>query len=109
MGGQRGSHNQVPVYQADIDHWVLTGAFNYTEDEHIQSCCINSGKCYQPESSCFRPVYLRKYLQLIGVPADAEKQKASWTLGALLCSETNCLSKVESAPVCRWSAHGCLK
>ena len=106
---RRGSHHQIPVYQTAIKHWVLTGAFNYDKDEDIQNCCINKGQCYQAETACFRPIYLRKYLHLMGIPITSEKQNARWTRGAMLCAETHCLAKVKNSLSCRWSAQGCLK
>jgi len=106
--GLRGSHHQIPAYQAEIKQWILTGAFNYTQESDIQNCCESKGQCYQANSACFRPIYLRKYLHLIGIPPRSEKNKASWTRGAMLCAETHCLAKLENPLTCRWSAQGCL-
>jgi len=104
----RGTHNQIPVYQSDITQWVLTGAFNYMKETDINNCCANQGVCYKKASSCFRPIYLHKYLESISVPIDSEKKQASWTLGAMLCAESQCLSQVKAPPICRWLSEGCL-
>jgi hypothetical protein len=105
----RGSHNQIPIHQAEINQWVLTGAFNYSKESDIQNCCFNKGQCYQVKTACFRPIYLRKYLHLMGIPIKSKKQNISWTRGAVLCTENDCLAKAKSAPICRWSAQGCLR
>jgi hypothetical protein len=41
--------------------------------------------------SPFRPVYLGKYLETLDNPETAGKKDASWTLGAVICTESNCL------------------
>ena len=58
-------------------------------------------------TSCFRSVYQREYLGSLGVPHSSDKDEASWTLGAAICEDTNCLRDSEELP-CRWSGAGCL-
>lgn len=107
----RGTENTLPDGKESIAQWTLTGAFNYAKDTDIQECCIDgSDACFQPETSCFRPIYQKKYLTVLGVDAeDANKRNASWTQGAVICETENCLASQAAAPVCRWTAEGCLQ
>jgi hypothetical protein len=73
-------------------HWYLTSAFRYMQNTDIDNFCrkgINSG--FEPESSCFRAVYLDNVLNTLGVPVDSEKTDVNWTLGAVVCTVTRCL------------------
>lgn len=72
--------------------WYLTSAFSYMQNTDIDLFCrkgINSG--FQPESSCFRAVYLQNVLESLAVPVDSELSKVNWTLGAVVCTDTRCL------------------
>ncbi|MEP1447691.1 MAG: nucleoside phosphatase [Paraglaciecola sp.] len=108
--GTRGTTNTLPLFQKDIPQWSLTGAFNYTKETDIESCCINqSDTCYHPATACFTPIYLNKYLQTLSImPKEADKNDVSWTRGAVVCETENCLAPIKKAPVCRWAAKGCL-
>lgn len=109
-GKTRGARNDVrkPIQNADAGKWILTGAFNYMKESNVDTCCRNKGKCYNEKNSCFQAVYLKKYLRELNVSYSSEKMKASWTLGAVVCSADDCLQKATPPPVCRWSDKGCL-
>ncbi len=98
--------NQLPSCQKDTDKWVLTGAFNYVnETKNIASCCQKKGDCYNKETSCFRPIYFKKYLQALSIPSASEKMQTSWTQGAVICAAEDCLS-IAAEPSCRWLENG---
>lgn len=72
--------------------WYLTSAFRYMQDTDIDNYCrkgMNSG--FEPESSCFRGVYLQYVLNTFALPPDSEPSDVNWTLGAVVCSVTRCL------------------
>ncbi len=72
--------------------WYLTSAFRYAQDTDVENFCrrgINSG--FEPESSCFRAVYLENVLNTLGIPLDSAKTDVNWTLGAVVCTATRCL------------------
>lgn len=72
--------------------WYLTSAFSYMQDTDIDYFCrkgVNGG--FQPESSCFRAVYLQNVLDSLAVPVDSELIDVNWTLGAVVCTATRCL------------------
>jgi hypothetical protein len=72
--------------------WYLTSAFSYMQETDIEYFCrrgINDG--FQPESSCFRAVYLQNVLDTLAVPSDYELSDVNWTLGAVVCTDTQCL------------------
>jgi hypothetical protein len=80
------------IRTADIQHWFLSGAFRYMNNDDIDSFCRrgqDSG--FQPESSCFRAVYLREVIEVLGLPVDTKPGDADWTLGAVICTATQCL------------------
>lgn len=104
---QRGIYEQMPAQQSQVTTWFLTGAFNYNSPEKVQSCCMTQGQCFNAENACFQTLYLDKYLAALKVPANAEKRDVSWTRGALICNENDCLAQAPK-PLCRWSAEGCL-
>jgi hypothetical protein len=109
-GKQRGTYRQIPTDRAAVKNWVLTGAFNYFKESDMTSCCVNkmNAVCSKSEeTSCFRPIYLNKYLQSLTIPSTAERMEASWTLGAVICAANQCLEKA-TPPICRWSEQGCL-
>lgn len=107
----KGTANTLPAAQKTVSRWTLTGAFNYAKDTDIQECCVSGSQaCFEPTTSCFRPVYLQKYLTILGVDAaHASKRNASWTQGAVICETEDCLANQAVAPVCRWTATGCLQ
>ena len=72
--------------------WYLTSAFFYMQSTDIDYFCrrgINSG--FEPESSCFRAIYLEKVLDTLALPTTYELSDVNWTLGAVVCSATQCL------------------
>ncbi len=72
--------------------WYLTSAFSYMQNTDIDYFCrkgINDG--FQPESSCFRAVYLQNVLDTLAVPSNYELSNVNWTLGAVVCKATRCL------------------
>ena len=104
----RGTYNDLPIDKADIWEWVLTGAFWYMEETDIEKYCEHSDpKAFEAVTTCFRAVYQRAYLNALGVSSLSIKNKASWTLGAVLCEANKCLEKAGKLP-CRWSEEGCL-
>ena len=73
-------------------HWYLTSAFSYMQDTDIENFCrkgTNSG--FEPESSCFRAIYLENVLDTLTLPPGYELSDVNWTLGAVVCSATRCL------------------
>lgn len=72
--------------------WYLSSAFSYMQSTDIDYFCrrgINSG--FEPESSCFRAIYLEHVLDTLALPAGYELSDLNWTLGAVVCSVTQCL------------------
>ena len=73
-------------------HWYLSDAFRYMKNTDIDQFCrkgIDSG--FETVSSCFRAVYLQEVLHELGVPENAETTDVDWTLGAVVCTATQCL------------------
>ena len=107
----RGTQADVPTRNANATEWLLTGAYRYRKPSDIDNCCRTKGSCYEPVTSCFRPIFLNKFLKILGVPDNAKKSNAQWPLGAVICAETQCLPapEVDSA-VCNWLPRqkGCL-
>ena len=110
LGGAKGTSNALPAAQQNVPQWSLTGAFNYAKDTDVKDCCINkSNSCFQAETACFRPIYLKKYLATLGITADqTAKKNVSWTQGGVICETEDCLADQTDAPVCRWTSEGCL-
>ncbi|MCP4687423.1 MAG: nucleoside phosphatase [Desulfobacterales bacterium] len=97
-----------PGGMAAIPQWVLTGGFTYTKKENLDNRCRGVEKCYNEETACFRAIYYPKYLKELGVAA-GEKSDSSWTLGAVICKETDCLGDGRTFS-CHWRAGGrCLR
>jgi len=94
-------------YQKNITHWYLTGAFKYITEKDVENCCFNKGKCYQKDTSCFRAIYLKKYLSTLDIPLASKKEDVSWTKGAIICECEKCLPP-QSKFSCRWRKKGCL-
>ena len=84
----------------------LTGAFQYYDEKHIQQCCVDKDTTackHNTEYSCFKPIYLNKYLGALRVkynPNNVAKE-FTWTQGAVTCFDTKCLEKPKDIP-CRW-------
>lgn len=73
-------------------HWYLSDAFYYMGPDDIADYCQNGlDSGYEPESSCFRAVYQQYVLKSLALPLDAEKSALNWTLGAVVCTATQCL------------------
>jgi GDA1/CD39 (nucleoside phosphatase) family len=106
-GGERGTQRAIPTARAAVGGWVLTGAFNYLDASAVGQCCMSQGACFEAPSSCFRALYLDKYLDQLGIPPQSPRADVSWTKGAVLCAESQCLQQA-APPRCRWSAKGCL-
>lgn len=105
--GGLGTYNDVPTDNADIREWVLTGAFQFMKPSDIDNYCRDDMDGFNAVASCFRSVYQREYLGSLGVPHSSDKDEASWTLGAAICEDTDCLRDSGELP-CRWSGAGCL-
>lgn len=72
--------------------WYLGGAFGYMRDEDINNYCRNGADSgFEQGTSCFRAVYLEEVLDTLGIPDEAEVADADWTLGAVVCTATQCL------------------
>ena len=80
------------VENSDDFHWYLSSAFRYMRDTDIENFCrrgINDG--FEPESSCFRAVYLSSVLNALALTQNSEATDVNWTLGAVACTATRCL------------------
>ena len=80
------------VENSDDLHWYLSSAFRYMQDTDIENYCrrgINDG--FEPESSCFRAVYLSSVLHTLALTRNSEATDVNWTLGAVACTATRCL------------------
>jgi len=104
----KGIHTDIPVSQANAWGWALTGAFQYMKDGDIENSCKTKNTAFEPETSCFRAVYLRKYLKVLGVAPNSPKSEASWTLGSVICEKNDCLQKSKSLLKCYWMNGDCL-
>ena len=72
--------------------WYISEAFRYMQDTDIDDYCRRGiESSFQPVSACFRAVYLDKVLYALGLAGSAEKTDVSWTLGAVVCTDTRCL------------------
>ena len=82
------------IRTAETLRWYLSDAFRYMQDDDIDRFCrkgIDSG--FEPDSSCFRAVYLQSVLDTLGLPVDANRSDVDWTLGAVVCTATECLEE----------------
>lgn len=80
------------IAAAEGQNWFLSGAFRYMKHGDVEQFCrkgIDSG--FEPVTSCFRAVYLPYVLNTLGLPADAKTSDVDWTLGAVVCTVTQCL------------------
>ena len=105
--GKRGVYKRLPFQKAKGIEWVFTGAFKFVNEKTIDKCCRRKGKCFEKETSCFRAVYYKKYIESLGLDYKSRRAGASWTLGAVICNENNCLSRF-GRKQCLWSSKGCL-
>lgn len=77
---------------ANPGRWVLNDAFRYMKSDDVEKYCRQGDDTgYEPESACFRAVFLRGILQTLGLPMDSPTSEADWTLGAVMCAATQCL------------------
>ena len=86
---------EIMVEGAEDDlRWYLSDAFRYMQDTDINEYCRNgTDSGYEPESSCFRAVYLRNVLSAMGLPTTSQTTDINWALGAVVCATTRCLEK----------------
>ena len=72
--------------------WYLAGAFRYMRDTDIEHFCRKGSHTgFEPATSCFRAVYLPKIINSLGLPDSSEPTDVDWTLGAVICTSTQCL------------------
>jgi hypothetical protein len=80
------------VSNMDGLRWYLLGAFYYVQDTDIEQFCrVGADSGFEPETSCFRAVYLQRVLRTLGVPGASEHSSVDWALGAVVCTATRCL------------------
>jgi hypothetical protein len=95
-----------------VGKWSLAGSFAYMDsgnNEDVQNCCVDGLKdersCYEWKNSCFVAIYRPALLNALKIDhTDAKsvyKAATNWTLGALICAETNCLPK-RASDECPW-------
>lgn len=107
--GKKGISVKLPLESIKGLDWYLTGAFNFLGTQiSVEKCCMTKGDCYESRTACFRSVYFQRFLEDLGINPSSKRASASWTLGATLCQENNCLKNAGSLP-CRWSDKGCLQ
>ncbi len=106
--GKKDSSVQLPLNQTKGIEWYLTGALTLLGTAlSSEKCCKSKGECFEAKTSCFRSVFFQKYMDELGIKPTAKKVDSSWTLGATICQENNCLQQAGPLP-CRWSNKGCL-
>lgn len=106
--GKKGMSVNIPLENTKGLDWYLTGAFSFLGSQiSVEKCCMGKGPCYDSRTSCFRSVYFQKFLDELGVSSSSKKASTSWTLGATLCQENNCLKNAGQLS-CSWSNKGCL-
>ena len=109
--------------RSHVAKWYLTGSFYYMDRElakgkksDVSNCCENQlGKlkgCYEQQKSCFVAIYRPLFLEALGIrhadPKNVMKAKISWTMGAVICNETDCLQKITTRQ-CPWlTSSACL-
>ncbi len=72
--------------------WYLAGAFRYMRDTDIERFCREGSPTgFEPATSCFRAVYLPKVINSLGLPDSSVPTDVDWTLGAVICTSTQCL------------------
>ncbi len=72
--------------------WYLAGAFRYMRDTDIEHFCRKGSHTgIEPATSCFRAVYLPKIINSLGLTDSSEPTDVDWTLGAVICTSTQCL------------------
>ncbi len=106
--GNKNMNVKIPFEKAMGPDWYLTGAFSYLGTQfNIDLCCMRKGKCFDPRTSCFKSVYFQELLNGLGISVESKKASSSWTLGATICQENNCLKNAGGLN-CEWSNKGCL-
>lgn len=106
--GKKGTSVNIPLEKSKKLDWYLTGALSLLGSAlSVEKCCMTKGDCYEPRTACFRSVYFQKFLDELGISLSSKKASSSWTLGATICEENNCLKNAGKLP-CRWSNKGCL-
>lgn len=99
---------QQPGWQkANCSQRIDLGAVNHLRADAVSQCCEREGQCFDAPTSCFCAVYLEKTLGSPGIPTSSARADVSGTQGAVLCAESQCLSR-GPPPVCRWPSMGCL-
>ena len=107
--GKKGTSVNIPLQNTKGLDWYLTGALSLLGTQiSIDKCCMGKGPCYEPRTSCFRSVYFQKFLNELGISLQSKKVSSSWTLGATICQENNCLKNAGQL-ACQWSNKGCLE
>lgn len=77
---------------AEPGRWFLSDAFRYMKDDDIERYCRQGDDSgFEPESACFRAIFLQNILETLGLPGDSKHSNADWTLGAVMCTATRCL------------------
>jgi hypothetical protein len=72
--------------------WFVSGAFSYMRGTDIDDYCRQGiESSFEPVSACFRAIYLQNVLDTLGLTGAADKSAVSWTLGAVVCTDTRCL------------------
>ena len=72
--------------------WYLADAFRHMRDTDIELFCRQGSPTgFEPVTSCFRAVYLPKIISSFGLPDASETTDVDWTLGAVICTSTQCL------------------
>lgn len=95
-----------------VGKWSFAGSFAYMDsgnNKNVQDCCIDGLKdersCYKWENSCFVAIYRPVLLEALQIDhtdnKNVYKSATNWTLGALICEETNCLPK-RAPDECLW-------
>jgi GDA1/CD39 (nucleoside phosphatase) family len=107
--GKKGTSVKIPLENVKSLDWYLTGALSLLGTQiSADKCCLTKGPCYDPRTSCFRSVYFKKFLDDLGISSNSKKVSSSWTLGATICQENNCLKNAGQL-TCIWSNKGCLE
>ncbi len=104
VSGNDGARIRLPEGMGGIEKWVLTGGFTYMKKDYVEKRCRGAEKYYNEQSACFRAVHLPKYLHEMGIASWA-KSDSSWTLGAVICKETDCLGGGKALS-CNWRPEG---
>lgn len=103
-----------------VAKWYLAGSFFYMNKEDtpdVFNCCENKFPkncgCFDEENSCFVAIFRPLLLEALGInesdAGKAAKIQTSWTMGAAICDESDCLQKT-GPRTCPWrTASRCLE